>query len=103
MPLLVAEPGEHGEVDIGSHPGLPPALHGDAPDKTEREPGRTNDALDLDRRLKERIHLRARANSRCCSTNPELVRRSSDRSSRRTADSNISVWARAVAGSSWRN
>jgi hypothetical protein len=36
-----------------------------------------NDALDLDRRLQDRIPLRARANNRCCSTNPELVRRSS--------------------------
>lgn len=103
MPFLVAEPGDHGEVDISGHPGLSPALHSDAPDETEREPGRTNDALDLDRRLQDRIHLRARANSRCCSTNPELVRRSSGRSSRRTAESNISVWARAVAGSSWRS
>jgi len=91
MSLLVVEPGDHGEVDIDGHPGLSPALHGDAPDETEREPRRANDAFDLDGRLQDRIHLRARANSRCCSTNPELVRRSSGRSSSRTADSNISV------------
>jgi hypothetical protein len=91
MSLLVAEPGDHGEGDIGGHPGLSPALHGDAPDETEREPRRASDALDLDRRLQDRIHRRARANSRCCSTNPELVRRSSDKSSSRTADNNISV------------
>jgi hypothetical protein len=60
MSLLVAEPGDHGEVDIGGHSGLSPALHGNAPDETEREPRRANDALDLDRCLQDRIHFRAR-------------------------------------------
>ena len=41
--------------------GVDPIRDGDAPDETERAPGRTNDALDLDRRLQDRTQADHRA------------------------------------------
>ena len=46
------------EIDVGRHPWLPPPLNCKAADKTESEPGRSDNTLDLDGRSEDVVHRR---------------------------------------------
>jgi hypothetical protein len=82
---------------------LPPALNRDAANEAEWKPGRSDHELDFKSRCEDRIHRLARAKLRCCSTKPDVKRRSVGRSLEGAAESSASDWARADASSSPRS
>ena len=101
--FLATESSYDRQVNIGSHAGLSPALNCDAADEAEWKSGRSYHLLHLERRGEDRIHRRVRAKIRCCSTKPEVARRSAATTFSGVAACRASDCARAVATSRWRS
>lgn len=70
--LLVAKLSQDGEVDVASQPWLPPTEYRKAAYEAESPAVSAAQVLDLDGGGEKRVHARARAKIRCCSTSPEF-------------------------------
>jgi hypothetical protein len=69
--LLVTKLSQDSKVDVASQPWLPPAEYRKAAYEAESPTVPTAKVLDLDGGGEKRVHARARAKIRCCSTSPD--------------------------------